>query len=78
MVDYCGRLQVSSLISRIFMDHWINPILMAGSGWLPVITGWLWVIPVFSNNDLDTGRAVNPVGMKKERSVWPKTFTGMH
>ena len=25
---------------------------MAGYRWLTVITGWLWVIPVFSNNNL--------------------------
>ena len=32
---------------------------MAGYGWLLVITGWLWVIPVFSNN------AVSPLPTPK-------------
>ena len=31
------------------VGYWL---VMAGYGWLLVITGWLRVIPVFSTNDL--------------------------
>ena len=43
----------SCVSSTVMGGYCINPklkVVMAGYWWLRLITGWLWVIPVFSNN----------------------------